>query len=311
MTVARTALTSRYRRATRALLASAGAAALAGAAARGAEAPAAPSDEYPIEITERLVFVDATVNGKAGQRFIVDTGASETIVHPRLAAETGILGLPVSPDYRRGDAASIAVGAAEVAPLTVFIGDPVQALPLRLNKGVDYQGILGYTFLSHFNVTIDYPRKRIRFEPRDPARPRAGRPPSAPAPSGAATPAIVVPFTVQGGQVYAHGKVNGAGPITFIVDTGSAEVLLLPDSARRVPLGLPPFAGKYGPAFALARDVSLGGAAATNVPLVIHAHFDENPLSSPYDGILGTPFLANFEVTFRYRDQKLLLRSPP
>jgi hypothetical protein len=113
------------------------------------------------------VVVPVAIGGRAGYRFLVDTGSSHTAVTASLVAEVAaravarttmsaaagtvdclVVALPV---VSVGGGLAVAAGLAA----TVLPDAPAQGLA----AGVD--GILGQDFLSRFAYTIDYRRSRI------------------------------------------------------------------------------------------------------------------------------------------------------
>jgi predicted aspartyl protease len=123
----------------------------------------------PLTIDERGgVIVDARVNGAGPFKFIVDTGASRSIVADDLATE---LGAPVVAKSEVVGSAgsdmrfvvrlgSVAVDSARVDALLATVV-PAAGLS-RLGRGV--RGLLGQDFLSAFNYTLDYRRARLTWD---------------------------------------------------------------------------------------------------------------------------------------------------
>ncbi len=246
----------------------------------------------------RVLFVSGRVNGRGPFTFIVDTGATETVITPRTARELGVRTSPVSPRQKTGVVRSISVGGATLRDFRVFVFDPPQAVQLRLDKGINYHGILGYTFLSYFITTIDYRAARMTLVPVH----SRGKDDLVSAKATAR-----VPFELVDRLIHVKAGVNGAATLPFLVDTGSAEVLLMPRVAAKI--GVRGTALPKHPGARLARldRVAVGGAQVQNVPAVVHAlPHDTRPT---YAGILGTPFLSQFTVTFNYRDRVLLLKA--
>ena len=183
--------------------------------------------------------------------------------------------------------------------VAVYIFDPPQAIPLRLDKGVNYGGILGYTFLSRYLTTIDYQKLRVRFDPL----PAIGAGGAGPGTGGVHR----VAFEVREGLIHAKGSINGSGPLRLVIDTGSAEVLVLPrvaDALRLVANDMPNYPGVK---LAHLSSVVLGDAQVTNVPAIVHSLEREPAFGLTYDGIVGYPFLSNFLVAINYRDRVLTL----
>jgi len=231
----------------------------------------------------------------------VDTGATETVITPRTARELGVRTSPVSPRQKTGVVRSISVGNATLRDFRVYVFDPPQAVQLRLDKGINYHGILGYTFLSYFIATIDYRAARMVLVPVH-SRGKDGF-----VATDATARVTRVPFKLTNRLIHVKAGVNGAAELPFLVDTGSAEVLLMPRAAAK--LGIRGNVLPKHPGARLARldSVAVGRAQVENVPAVVHMlPRDTRPT---YAGILGTPFLSRFTVTFNYRDRVLLLKA--
>lgn len=135
----------------------------------------------PLTIDERGgVIVEGRVNGAGPFRFIVDTGASRSIIADDLAAALGapvvakseVVGSAGSDMRLVVRLGSVAVDAARVDALLAAV---VPAATLsRLGRGV--RGLLGQDFLSAFNYTLDYRRRRLTWdEPLTCDRPGAVR----------------------------------------------------------------------------------------------------------------------------------------
>jgi predicted aspartyl protease len=112
--------------------------------------------------------------------------------------------------------------------------------------------------------------------------------------------------------VLVSAKINGAGPITLILDTGSDRTLVAPATLQRLgistenaPRGI--LKGVTGMSYADAvwvQSVEVGEARVG--PLLIIAH--DAGLKGA-DGLLGRDFLANFNVTIDSRE-KIVTLSP-
>lgn len=250
-------------------------------------------DVVPMEIIGRVIFLKGEVNGKGPLNLILDTGATDTVITPRTAERVGLRS-----SEGKGIAKTVAVGGVTATNLGVYVFDPPQALSLRLDRGADYHGILGYTFLSRYVTTINYRRQTVRFGP--PAR--AGSRMKTTVPPGTR----VIPFEIRRKLIYAKGRVNSKGPLTFLVDTGAADTLLFPRTAEALKLAAEPLPGYPGVRFAQLM-ISLGDAVAPEVPTVVHAVPHDAGASQQSDGILGHPFLSNFVVTVDYQAGQLLL----
>lgn len=252
------------------------------------------SNEIPFELAGKVIFVKATLNGKGPYRLILDTGATETVITPPVAKSLGVRTTPVSASQRKGTVQSISTGNAAVTNFGVYVFDPPQALSLRLEQGIDYHGLLGYTFISRFLTTIDYRRSRVRFGPL-PSRQTA-------------VPTNAIAFEVIDHLIRVPVRINGANPYYMLFDTGAAEVLLFPGLARALKLPAPTAAAP-GPTFPTLESVSLGQAEVRQIRAVVDTQADPR-VSANFAGILGYPFTSRFTITLNYRDRLLFLNEP-
>lgn len=256
------------------------------------DAPSA--GEVPFQLAGKVMFLKGSINGKGPYQLILDTGATETVITPPVAKALGVRTTAISAAQSKGFVKSLTVGGASVTNLGVYVFDPPQALSLRLDTGQDYHGLLGYTFVSRFLTTIDYARGCIRFDPLPPTKART---------TSAGTNSI--PFEVVEQLVRVPVVVNGAQQCNMLLDTGAAEVLFFPATARS--LGLPaPTAAAPGPTFPRLRSLKLGNAEVQNVRAVVDNQADPR-VSAYFAGILGYPFLSHFTLTLNYRDRILQL----
>lgn len=116
-----------------------------------------------------ILLVTARVNEGGRYAFVLDTGASMSVVSADLARVLGIrcgrtkegMGAGGKVEVAVGRVASLSVGEARVRNLEVAIMD-LGALGEAL--GARFDGILGYNFLRPFIVTIDYPRRTLTLE---------------------------------------------------------------------------------------------------------------------------------------------------
>ncbi|HWT01840.1 MAG TPA: retropepsin-like aspartic protease [Pyrinomonadaceae bacterium] len=117
-----------------------------------------------------LILIGASVNGGPAHDFILDTGASGTVVSKELAQLLGIESAPVPQltgaggmaEVTAGVVSSLAVAEARAEDLAVVLVDFLPALSRAVMTRLD--GIIGYNFLKQFRVTIDYPNETLSFD---------------------------------------------------------------------------------------------------------------------------------------------------
>ncbi len=164
----------------------------------------------PYDHTKEVIVVKGEVNGTEPARFIVDTGASSVVITRKLAVRAG-----VTPTIKESAIfVQTAGGVIEALPgrlEEVRVGGvTVRDLPVLVceTMGEDVDGLLGISFLSRFNVSIDHQRGEITFEPKSPPDrgdhakqdvPRAPSGKAVDAPAGSVNPPPVklVPLGVE------------------------------------------------------------------------------------------------------------------
>jgi len=117
-----------------------------------------------------IILVDVLINAMETYQFMLDTGASQTIVSPRLAQRMGmpdaqadsLIGVGGVTQSSVGTLRSLSVGEASLKNSKVIVADIFSQLGQALGDAMD--GILGFNFLSRFKVVIDYPNQKLGFE---------------------------------------------------------------------------------------------------------------------------------------------------
>lgn len=179
-----------------------------------------------------LMLVPVSVNGETPIEFILDTGAGTTILTPQTAASGGVeitgskqghtAGGVV--DVKLGRIRSLAVGSAHVEGVDVAITDLSH---LGKAIGTQIHGDLGYNFLRHFRVTINFRRSEVRLD--DPKQSEFfGPPPLVEVPIRLAHPAKPLILTAA--------RANGRGPLQFAIDTGTSTTVISPELKRELDL---------------------------------------------------------------------------
>jgi predicted aspartyl protease len=246
----------------------------------------------PIEFKANVIIATATVNGKPGQLFVVDTGAEKNFLTPQAAQACGSNG-----------AADVDLNGASVKGVEMIIMDPPQMHPLR-QYGVNYAGCLGYPFMCNFVVTFDYKNKKLILVPKDKA-------PKLEADKDRKS--WIVPFQLARSVIFLDGKVNGKDQV-FLLDSGASESVLFPDSAKALGIRGTPKQSSLGPVEEATVDsINVGGAEVRNVKLAVFNHPATGQLRQVsgrhVDGLLGHSFFEKFLLTLDYRTKEIRLSS--
>jgi predicted aspartyl protease len=259
--------------------------------------------------TQPFILLPVVVNGKGPFQFVVDTGAGIPIVTEELAKTLALEHTEVKEALGTGGkkfemlvgmAGSITVGEAKVANAKVGV---MKTLPRCIGKGV-----IGYDFLRHFVVTIDYGRNTFTLltpeeYKHNPALAGAFMPLRLARPD---RPIILLDVRVDDRNTY-----------QFILDTGASQTVVSPALAEQMSVestGASTIIGASGAvtsSFGILRSLRIGSTSMENVPVAISDAF--SPLSQAVatvvDGILGYNVLRAFRLTIDYPSGKLQFLS--
>lgn len=114
------------------------------------------------------LLVPVVINREKGFRFLLDTGASTTVLSERLAKEAGVTSKHVKQvstfagkvSLSVGRVDSLRVGIHEIVGIDVLIAD----LGRLFNLHPEIEGILGEDFLSRFNYLLDRRCGKLEIE---------------------------------------------------------------------------------------------------------------------------------------------------
>ncbi|HEX9003795.1 MAG TPA: aspartyl protease family protein [Blastocatellia bacterium] len=225
----------------------------------------------PFELINNRPFVKIMINGKGPFRFVVDTGASMSVLSDKTAATLGI-----KPVAKGGNAR--AIGGSGTFPIlyglldSITIGETkIDTVPIYIRtvhsspdspESERSDGYLGLSVLSHFATTIDYRERQMLLDrtpliddqlagKNDTTAPEANKPESQtsiqPVTGLAATSlaaaniatalatGIEVPIrSTSGGLASAEARLPSMEqPLNFIVDTGATISVVSKAAVKR------------------------------------------------------------------------------
>jgi predicted aspartyl protease len=258
-----------------------------------------------------LILLPVKVNDRGPFEFILDTGAGTSLLSTELTKQLELrvigskegqsAGGKVAVSLARVD--SLVVGETKLDDVDVGI---VDLSHIGRTVGAKIDGDLGYNFLKHFRVTIDYRASELRLD--DPRRvesfARNARTEIAIRLANPAKPLILV-------NVYA----NGRGPFQFAIDTGTSTSAITPELADQLSVQTSPMgAGTTSGApvdfqAGSLQSFQLGGAKIDNMAVVVADFFTmlNAAIGAKLDGIVGYNFLRNYKVVIDYPGETLTL----
>ncbi len=202
----------------------------------------------PFELVNHRPFIKLMVNGKGPLRFVVDTGASLSVISDKIAARFG-----VKPVARGGNARavggsgsfpilyglldSITIGEAKIEAIPVYIRTIHSAPDTPEIERAD--GYIGLSVLANYGVTLDYQAKQMTLDRapirEEPVKPDAAKPADPPSIVGDIVSGFEVPIrSTSGGLASAEAHLPDLKrPLNFIIDTGATTTVISKASVQR------------------------------------------------------------------------------
>ena len=258
-----------------------------------------------------LILLPIHVNDRGPFDFILDTGAGTSLVSIDLARELNLKTIGSKHGQTAGGKVAVSLAkvdsirAGEIKLENVDVGI-VDLSQIGGSVGAKIDGDLGYNFLKHFRVTIDYRDLVLRLD--DPKRIESFvRGAQTEVPVRLANPAKPLLLV----DVHA----NGRGPFQFAIDTGTSTTTIAPELVQQLNIRTSP-AG-IGTTGGGAIDFSagslesfhLGGAKIDNLQIVIADFFPmlSAAVGAKLDGIVGYNFLRHYKVVIDYPNETFTL----
>ena len=273
-----------------------------------------PVAVVPFEFINNVVLLQVKVNGSKPLSFILDTGASGTVISENKAKELGL--------KLEGQADASTQGGSIEASLA-------QNVSLRLSKDVELSkvtlaairldgldagfgrkidGILGYDIFASYVVEVDYASKIVRFhEPQTFEYRGRGK---------------TFPITLEEGTPFILGKVAPAGNQSFegkfLIDTGSTGTLTFnsPFAARNKLLKLVPntkaitfdglLAGKSSGRIGRVSSFQFGDIVIANPVAIFSQDTEGDDAGEEFGGVIGSEVLRRFKLIIDYSRKRII-----
>lgn len=280
----------------------------------------AGSVTIPFEYVSNEILVKAKVNGTTELKFILDTGATQSILDRGVMKQLALKLDPVS--SAPGESLSMTTGAGSIQAEAVnfrslSLGDmelndvAVAVADLSGFEQVQKErpaGLIGANILKRFLVTVDYENGKIIFE--DPNKNTL--------PEGAIVLNTKPSLGMSGLAV--EGSLDGKQNISFLIDTGAAfnnvseskVKNLVPNPLYRIGMlkGLDGKLVETGSAKFNYLDIDKLRIDGPVFSIAPSRGSDKTPggiINSSDLAIIGNPLLSRYKVTFDYRNQRLIL----
>ena len=268
--------------------------------------------KIPFDLTGNLILVQARFNDSKSLWFIVDTGATDSVIDSQLAKTlslkavgrtvgTGSAGTATAQIFKGN---SLKLPNIEASNLTIY-GLPIDFLSAPLGRKLS--GVIGNDILKQLVFEIDYAAQTLNFyDPESYRYSVAGG---------------IVPITIEGYPFIRARIAVGRGRVLegkFEIDSGSTGAITfntpfvdrnrLLDSvskSNQTRLG-----GVGGSAVAFSgrlKSISVGNFQLENLVARFSRARRGDDASAKYDGLIGGDILRRFKVVFDYSRLRMIL----
>lgn len=280
----------------------------------------------PFDLYGNRPFISVKINNKQTLRFVIDTGASLSVISDKAAEKLGIKAIARGGHARAvggsgefgivyGLLDSVGIGDAKIDLVPAYIR--TVHTPSEAPEVERADGYIGLSVLSNFAVTIDYKEKKLIL---DRTQIKEGEPTTQPAPP-VITDTINVPLrSTSGGLASAEGLLEGhEKPFNFIIDTGASTTVISKSAVKRFSLEklkLKDLIFQVVGAAGIEKDVEALGLATLTVnnlrqrnarALILNLDPVNETSGFEQHGILGGDFLRHFLVQLDLRQYKFHL----
>jgi predicted aspartyl protease len=248
-----------------------------------------------------LILVPVMVEGTGPYEFILDTGASISLLSSELGRSLAVevtgtkegMGAAGSVTLELGRVGSLSIGDTELHEVEVGLTDELARIGAVAQAKID--GDIGYNVLRHFRVTVDYGRNLLHLS----------------AASGESSTDGVVPFEIAPSKplMVLPVEVNGHGPYRFCLDTGTSMTAISPALAAELGISMRPgdrpgtaAGGPISVSFGKLESLAVGNHRVGDLDVTSADFFASiaKVAGTDFEGIVGYNFLKLFRVTIDY-----------
>jgi len=245
-----------------------------------------------------LILVPAFADESGPHEFLLDSGATRSMLSQELASRLGIEQQSLDDAFGAGGSRqlgfvaikSLRVGPAAQEGLTLGIADDLAAIGDALNVRVD--GLIGFDFISNFRMTIDYRQQIIVFYSNLQNGGNHLR----------SSDAVRFELTPKEPLMLVATYINDRGPFQFVVDTAAGKSVIAQDLIERIGIAVQDrkagmgFGGNFELARARLDSVRLSDIVVRSLPVITGPFLDaiSSSVGAKVDGVIGNDFLRKF-----------------
>ncbi|BAU04936.1 hypothetical protein NIES592_06945 [Fischerella major NIES-592] len=170
------------------------------------------------------VFTLPVQIGGQSKTFLLDTGASASIINSQTATQLNLQGTPIPNDFMKyvvvgNDCSKVQASFHKLPPVAVNAAKVQGLFAIGMSQNsipVNTSGVLGLDFLTNFDVVIN--PKKLQLQLLPPSPPVTG----------------AIPLQGKLGNMIAQAKINGQGPFNFLLDTGAETTVISKSLATKL-----------------------------------------------------------------------------
>jgi clan AA aspartic protease (TIGR02281 family) len=170
------------------------------------------------------VFTLPVQIGGLSKTFLLDTGASASIINSQTATQLNLQGTPIPNDFMKyvvlgNDCSKVQASFHNLPPVAVSAAKVQGLFGIGMSQNsipVNTSGVLGLDFLTNFDVVIN--PKKLQLQLLPPSPPVTG----------------AIPLQGKLGNMIAQAKINGQGPFNFLLDTGAETTVISKSLATKL-----------------------------------------------------------------------------
>ncbi|MBD2430316.1 MULTISPECIES: retropepsin-like aspartic protease [Fischerella] len=170
------------------------------------------------------VFTLPVQIGGLSKTFLLDTGASASIINSQTATQLNLQGTPIPNDFMKyvvigNDCSKVQASFHKLPPIAVNAAKVQGLFGIGMSQNsipVNTSGVLGLDFFTNFDVVIN--PKKLQLQLLPPSTPVTG----------------AIPLQGKLGNMIAQAKINGQGPFNFLLDTGAETTVISKSLATKL-----------------------------------------------------------------------------
>jgi hypothetical protein len=129
-------------------------------------APSKGAGTIPGQVSGSRVIVSVNFNNSTAANMLLDTGASHTMLSSRIARILGLQSMGSGRGYGIGGMVTVSTARVDSVKLGEMERQNLLVMIHDFSPDPNYEGLLGFDFLSHFHMSLDVQKSLLVLTPR-------------------------------------------------------------------------------------------------------------------------------------------------